>query len=429
MKAKRKTVFKSFGYTQCDSFADYLSRMAAKGWHFKEWTWGLVFEQGEPEDAVYTVEVFNDASDYDMKPEPNTEEFAEYCEAAGWKLVDAKQKFCIFKRIREDAVDIVTPEERFAAICKEVQKPLWSNLVLKGLWWMLVTAQFFGYGYERRLFTDFFLIFYLFVTGFLVESIVHFVSHYAWKSRMKKRMAAGETIAFTRRKHSFFTDCFLLGWVGLSLYLQAYFMIIGPLIIIGVIVGFEFIMAKVRPSRDTHYILNGVFGILFFMFFMTAYIVRLSGGWDTDGDTDIFDDSIEDLDRAAVVYGDYGEQDIGAVEDVLYGRFEGTLGYYEYAYLFYEEEDTAMCYDVYVSPHDWIVDHIWKDQLKKHRRSPSVWSYEDCTTQWGALEACVGSGRDYFVRFENAVLHFENVEGEMLTEEQIAIILEKLELK
>jgi hypothetical protein len=48
MAKNRKTVFKGFSYLQCDDFAAYLSHMAAKGWHFKEFNIGLVFEKGTP---------------------------------------------------------------------------------------------------------------------------------------------------------------------------------------------------------------------------------------------------------------------------------------------------------------------------------------------------------------------------------------------
>ena len=112
MSSNKKTVLKGFDYMHCDDFAKYLEDMAAKGWHFEEWGAGLKFEQGEPEQATYAVEVFTKASENDMRPEPQTEEFAEYCEVAGWKLVDAKQKFCIFKKVREDAVALFTPKER-----------------------------------------------------------------------------------------------------------------------------------------------------------------------------------------------------------------------------------------------------------------------------------------------------------------------------
>ena len=95
MGKTKKTTFKVFDYMHCDDFARYLERMAAKGRHFKEWGAGLKFEKGEPKQVNYAVEVFTKASETDLRPEPNTQEFAEYCEAADWKLVDAKQKFCI----------------------------------------------------------------------------------------------------------------------------------------------------------------------------------------------------------------------------------------------------------------------------------------------------------------------------------------------
>ena len=114
----RKRSLKYFHYRECDAFAEYLHQQSLKGWHFKEWRLGLVFEQGEPEDIEYTVEVFPKGSEQDLRPGEDTKEYAEYCEAAGWKLVDAHGKFCIFRKLRKDAVPIVESEERFENIRK-----------------------------------------------------------------------------------------------------------------------------------------------------------------------------------------------------------------------------------------------------------------------------------------------------------------------
>ena len=122
MGKNKKTVLKSFDYLHCDDFASYLEEMARTGWHFREWKAGLVFERGEPKESTYAVEVFIDGSEFDTRPEVHTQEFAEYCEVAGWKLIDAKRKFCIFKKIRDDAVDILTDQERLCNIAKEEQK-------------------------------------------------------------------------------------------------------------------------------------------------------------------------------------------------------------------------------------------------------------------------------------------------------------------
>ena len=68
MSKTKKTTFKVFDYMHCDDFAKYLERMAAKGWHFKEWGAGLKFEKGEPTQVTYAVEVFNKASENDLRP-------------------------------------------------------------------------------------------------------------------------------------------------------------------------------------------------------------------------------------------------------------------------------------------------------------------------------------------------------------------------
>ena len=60
---------------------------------------------------IYDVEVFSGGRETDQRPGEEAEEYGEYCEAAGWQLVDARRKFCVFRQIRKDAVPIVTPEE------------------------------------------------------------------------------------------------------------------------------------------------------------------------------------------------------------------------------------------------------------------------------------------------------------------------------
>ena len=91
--------FVNFCYTERGAFAEYLHKMSRKGWHFAGWKWGMVFEQGEPEDIVYDVEIFSEAGEKDLRPEEETEEYAEYCRAAGWGFVDANRKFCVFRKL------------------------------------------------------------------------------------------------------------------------------------------------------------------------------------------------------------------------------------------------------------------------------------------------------------------------------------------
>ena len=120
---KKRVVFKKYHYRECDSFADYLERMAAKGWIFKGWKLGLVFYKDQPRKESYAAEIFPEGDENDKRPEPNTQEYARYCEEAGWELVDSTGKFCVFRKIREDAVPIVTEEERY----ENVRKAEWKS--------------------------------------------------------------------------------------------------------------------------------------------------------------------------------------------------------------------------------------------------------------------------------------------------------------
>lgn len=113
-----RRVFLSFHYHECDEFVAYLTEMAAKGWAFRYWGLGLVFERCEPCRTEYAVTVFERTGNEVMRGHPLTEEYSEYCEQAGWQFVDAKYHFCIFKKVREDAIPIETTEDRFAKIVK-----------------------------------------------------------------------------------------------------------------------------------------------------------------------------------------------------------------------------------------------------------------------------------------------------------------------
>lgn len=113
--------------------------MSRQGWHFEKWSFGLIFRRGEPEEVVYSVEVFPDGRDGDLCPAQNTKEYAQYCEAAGWKLLDSKKKFCIFQREKEGAVPIVEPEERMENVIRaqrgQQRQELIGNVMLALLYW------------------------------------------------------------------------------------------------------------------------------------------------------------------------------------------------------------------------------------------------------------------------------------------------------
>ena len=186
-----KRRFKYFKYRECDAFAKYLEEQAAKGWHFKEWRLGLVFEKGEPRKVKYSVEVFPKGDDRDSRPEKDAEEFAEYCEAAGWKLIDGQRKFCIFKATRRDAVPIATPEERYENICKAERERLWLPFVYVPFVWIMFQVMW-GDGY-KFLFQNSELCFVIMMLILMFGSIVDGLSALLWRRKKKRQIVEGET--------------------------------------------------------------------------------------------------------------------------------------------------------------------------------------------------------------------------------------------
>ena len=80
--------------------------------------------KGEPQEKYYSAEVFPEGSEHDLRPDSDAIEYSGYCEAAGWKFLDGIRKFCVFERLRENAVPIITEEEKLANILK-AEKQNW----------------------------------------------------------------------------------------------------------------------------------------------------------------------------------------------------------------------------------------------------------------------------------------------------------------
>ena len=422
MRAKRKTVFKGFDYMHCDDFAKYLSDMAAKGWHFVEWGAGLKFEKGEPEQAVYAVEVFQKASENDMRPEPNTQEFAEYCEAAGWKFLDAKQKFCVFKKISPDAVALFTPEERVNNALKSTfSGTTLTLLVLYAInavlrWGNLMTM------FESNIFSgSFFFQLSVWTLLFIWQFGMMF---YAFcKSRiLKKKLHAGKKIYIGNREdgkyHLNIKDVYVVLLIVLLMY-NFYVMDQVGLIILnaGIIVGtlaFCLIINKIRPERDNNIAIQIVFSIvlIFSIIFFTMIIFVENGENSDSGKKEV-----------PLIITDYRESDDVIDDTSVYN--EGNLLGSVSKYFVYGKEN-SISYRIYKSEYTWILDKIWEEAVNGKKYNEEVVDY---TADWDAEKAIRNKIGTYYVRYENVILVFSDYEDISLTKEQIDIILEKLELR
>lgn len=415
MARNRKTVLKNFSYLQCDDFAAYLSQMAAKGWHFKAWKAGLVFEKGEPETVQYAVEVFIDGSEYDTRPDVHTQAFAEYCEVAGWELIDAKRKFVIFKKIRDDAVEILTPLERLENIAKEERKDVLYKLILAYTWVFLLLSRFTGsLVFVQSIYSGYFLLLCAVWLVLAICATFRFFHFLVWKKNWKKRVAYGEALYFGKGKNPF---TFTNGWhtqlsTGVILVFVACLFLTKQfetlLLILGlvvVLVTVAFVIARLRPDAVIHQIIQIVVAVLLMI---TILIVPI---------TIFASDETIDVETAQIpFYYDEVDEKIGRLEEAEFHQRSSIFGSAMSCQMEYEEE--YVYYYVYTSDQPWVIDKIWKELVIDDYHTME----EDATDLWNA-ELAYKTGLDtYSVKYPDAVLIMNFAEGTVLTSEKVDII-------
>ena len=101
-----------FELNEGEAIREYLEEMARKGWALKSIHGFYHFERIEPQALHYAVEIFEKASEYDSVPAPRTQEYIEYCRAAGWAFVCNHGQMNIFVSACENPIPIETDEAR-----------------------------------------------------------------------------------------------------------------------------------------------------------------------------------------------------------------------------------------------------------------------------------------------------------------------------
>lgn len=413
MEKKFKTMYKSFRYEQTDDFAAYLTQMAARGWHFVEWGMGLKFEKGEPEDTRYAVEVFINGTDYDLRPEPNTQEFAEYCEAAGWKLVDAKQRFCIFKRIDPKAVPILTDRERLDNTTKAVQGDMWWDVVRGVLFTVMLGSDFINTRFVHMIFSGVKMLLLLMWAALLLHAVWRCGSFYLWRYRSLKKLDNGEQIyvgkGAGRAVISNWTSnygFFLIAVISCTfLFLGEYLLFTINALVFFVFFGMAVYLNKKRPDSTTNQVIQICVSGILILFVITFPLAFL------------FNDSKADItgEDVPLVSQDFGV-DFGEISDIHLDEMESIMGSAWQYHIGYGSNQ--MIYATYRSSQEWVLDRIWKDFLSY----PIYQDRTDCTVQWDALEAYRIDACRYLVRCDGVIFSFELTNGTELDQSQLAVI-------
>lgn len=419
----KKRVFRKFSYIECDDFAAFLNKKAKEGWHFKGWKLGLIFEQGEPENAEYVVDVFTNGSNMDTKPEANTKEFAEYCEAAGWKFIDSNQKFCVFKKIDENAEDIVTTEERFKNAGREELKNALVSFVGQFIIALMYVPRFIFEDFYYQIFNNVILFI---IIGFLFSVFYrfgYFIKVAIWYFQTNKvlyceklYLGIGEE---KQRKRYWRNVGFIVLWeavlivaLAMAVELRSAFYVLASLMLLVICM---YLIEYLRPSRSEH-----VLSIIGVSIMVPVILVCMLFGEDFEEKT------YTDKNLVPFVQEDYKEMDY-KFENVEYNIVSNVFGQYKDYNVTYnkvnentnEEEREHIQYLIMESDYKWVIDHCWKTLTKDFD------GYKDCAGKWGAIHAFrEGEWIEFdYVRYDNQIfmLKFEDE----LTQEQIDIIRKK----
>lgn len=391
-KERKKVTYRfvNFCYTERGAFAEYLHKMSLKGWHFTGWKWGMVFEQGEPEDIVYDVEIFSEAGEKDLRPEEETEEYAEYCRAAGWEFVDANRKFCVFRKVSENAVPIVTETERVEEIWKAEGKRMLIPAIIFGIFAVdyLVTAV--KTGIENWLFSDLHLFILFLLPAYFLGYVLQYIFTLKWYLTGKKRVSSGKPVKYGLRIGYRIWNAFvnialavLIVWVYyLGLHKIAVIALIAVLFFGGLQAAENYFRPRRKNGRKIRRIGWGSY-IVLSLFFLTLLPENTS-------------------------YNEPDQSILGSMEEGSFVLAEET-----------GDKDVQFSYYLYQTDHPWVADVVWSSQ--KREDADMGWSSE------GNLRIYRAVGQRT-IRCKDAVLVLQYKSDE-LTDEQLHAALSRLGLQ
>ena len=432
-----KRVFKYYRYIESDAFAQYLHEMSLKGWHFKEWKFWLEFEKGESQDIEYAVEVFPKGSEMDVKPGMDAEEYAEYCRAAGWELVDGRRRFCIFRKISEITLPIVTEEERFSNICRAEWRWCLLSLLTTGVIYGTSAVRFTGSAFVIMLFSNAILFTLLTLALLPVYEVLQCIGMAVWQVKAWRKIRRGQRPVYGKRREMYVLYAIMILMLARLTFVWGSEGTAGSAVVLWIWIGI--IMAVLaglwfyRPSRRENWVLQIVAGLGIGIILFGGLSASLTGG-SMDRE-----EMLSAAQKLPLVLTDYSRTD----EEITFSYYEerssilGTMlsGTIEYGYPpegggAVGEEQERLSYTVYRTDIPWLLDQVWQEEIKAGNLEEYDWVVEAGKgyEKWGAEEVLRREWEDnsLYVRYEDAVLNLYTTK--LPKGEQIDIVREKLGL-
>jgi hypothetical protein len=274
----------------------------------------------------------------------------------------------------------------------------------------------FSISFRREIYSDFSLMFMAIFTVTFVASLLRCVQFYLWKSRCQKRLEDGKHLFFGKGRQTFeqrwylWVDYALIATMFIVASLKGYIgFVLIPIIAVGLILIPIFFTAHKRPDAATNQItaiLYGVFGTVLVLFLTIFFVERESR-------------KEKVLPQPPLTYADMGI-DLELVEVSAVRQQQSIFGSWQYFSLDYG--DDSLYYQIFSAEVDWVLDQLWDEETDGRVNE----TREDCTTDWGALEAFRNSTGTYLVRYEDAFWVISYSLEEPLNQDQIDAIVAAL---
>ncbi|MDO4941918.1 MAG: DUF2812 domain-containing protein [Lachnospiraceae bacterium] len=434
--SKIKHVFRNFSYYECDEMARYLEYMSLKGWHFKRWRIGMEFEQGEPKEVCYDVQAFPKGDEFDMKPSEDALDYSEYCKEAGWELVDVRGKFCVFQKIQDDAMEIVSPDEKLENIKQAIKEE--ASWLIVSVAIFLISAFLWGNGMRNHIFdNEQFLIMITCMVISLYISMKAAISYLHIRNH-NRELKCGKIPFYGNRKQRYTISsigfdhkkiAIVLGFIGgiVLCGIREDYILMHSVICAGVAIIITYMITLLlRPSGKSvkKNAAIGAYGI-WMAVLLICFIVGLALGID-------YDIKVDEKDIAKVQSElPLTLSDLGIDSYILksYNKDGDSYGFgFSYSYELYYDQDVNMTYCVDQCSYHEILKIKWSEKVKdmKDLVEDTDEKLEDVTRQWGAREAYY-DGLQYCIRYPEKIVELEYSDGK-LTDSQIKVIREKLDL-
>ena len=423
MKEKNtKRSFRNYRNYECDDFAAYLHEMAGEGWQFTGFGLGLNFKKAEPADIEYVVEIFPKNSESDFAPTEAVEEFAEYCNAAGYRFIDASGKKVVFEKLRDDAADITTPEERFSNIKKADTRTIGGMLIYIPVMIAIYLLPWLRGNVTSLLVSPASMLAIVFWTIYFFEHVVEFSAFLRCMKRAKTDLERGIT-PYYGRKNGFRIQFFyyIVLFISLALavpimgrkYLLTFFVIFVAVDLITI--GIRSVM---RPTKKEAILTTGV----------VTFMVLLVVGF---GAAEIMDDNPKyNPESFLITPADLGWEDIitGSGDTGHTATILASEDYYDF-YNYspdsnYEDIGYEFNLHIYRSRYQKILDVIYKDRIKGRFGTPKasdLWHGNEAVhfPEYEDVSGC------YVVRFDDAVITVLKTGG--LSQQEADLIMDRIE--